>query len=179
MQFSNPPTWRIKWSHFRSLFWRISGGFQFPSYKENTWNRVNLCCFWRIWQPDTAQDANCVHIHLILMGQKSGRLYPLRYTKILWTLILHMRSQAFSQQYLIDLHSWSSSWWFQPIWKNIRQLGSFPQKGMNIKNTWNHHLVDSWSFFGSNVPFCKQPCKSHLCPGAPRFFFRDNAYAFP
>ena len=26
-----------------------------------------------------------------------------------------------------------SSWWFQPILKNISQLGSFPQIGMNIK----------------------------------------------
>ncbi len=33
------------------------------------------------------------------------------------------------------------SWWFQPIWKIlIRQLGSFHQVGVNIKNIWNHHL---------------------------------------
>ena len=171
----------IKWSYFRSLFWRISRGFQFPSYKENTWNRVNLCCLWRIWQPDTAQDTNCVHIHLILMGQKSGRLYPLRYTKILWTLILHMRSQAFSQQYLIDLHSWSSSWWFQPNRKNIRQLGSFPQNGMKIKNTWNHHLVDIVDhFMGALSPFLQTTLQISPLPRGPEFFFfRDNAYAFP
>ena len=24
--------------------------------------------------------------------------------------------------------------------KNISQIGSFPQIGMNIKNVWNHHL---------------------------------------
>ena len=33
-----------------------------------------------------------------------------------------------------------SSWWFQPIWKYARQIGSFPQAGMNIKDIWNHHL---------------------------------------
>ena len=33
-----------------------------------------------------------------------------------------------------------SSWWFQPSWKIISQLGSFPQVGMKIQNIWNHHL---------------------------------------
>ena len=33
-----------------------------------------------------------------------------------------------------------SSWWFQPIWKNISQNGNLPQIGMKIKNIWNHHL---------------------------------------
>ena len=33
-----------------------------------------------------------------------------------------------------------TSWWFQPIWKNISQVGSFAQVGMKIKNLWNHHL---------------------------------------
>ena len=33
---------------------------------------------------------------------------------------------------------WSlASRWFQP--KNIGQIGSFPQIGMNVKNIWNHH----------------------------------------
>ena len=149
-------------------------GFNSPLTKktpEIVWIFV-VCCFWRIWQPDTAQDANCVHIHLILMGQKSGRLYPLRYTKILRTLILHMRSQAFSQQYLIDLHSWSSSWWFQPIWKNTRQLGSFPQKGMKIKNTWNHHLVDIVDhFLGALSPFANDLANLTFAPGPRDVFF--------
>ena len=26
-----------------------------------------------------------------------------------------------------------ASWWFQPIWKNISQIGSFPQVGVKIK----------------------------------------------
>ena len=36
-----------------------------------------------------------------------------------------------------------SSWWFQPLSKNISisQNGNLPQRGMNIKNIWNHHLV--------------------------------------
>jgi len=33
-----------------------------------------------------------------------------------------------------------SGWWFQPIWKNISHIGSFPQVGMNLNNIWNHHL---------------------------------------
>ena len=34
-----------------------------------------------------------------------------------------------------------SSWWFQPIWKNARQIGSFPQVGVTIQIICNHHLV--------------------------------------
>ena len=33
----------------------------------------------------------------------------------------------------------STNWWFQPIWKNIRQIGSSPQVGVKIKNASNHH----------------------------------------
>ena len=34
-----------------------------------------------------------------------------------------------------------TSWWLnQPIWKNIRQIGSSPQVGIKIKDIWNHHL---------------------------------------
>ena len=29
-------------------------------------------------------------------------------------------------------HRLSSSWWFQPIWKNIIQIGSSPQVGVKI-----------------------------------------------
>ena len=32
----------------------------------------------------------------------------------------------------------SSSWWFQPSWKNISQIGNPPQIGMNIKDISNH-----------------------------------------
>ena len=35
----------------------------------------------------------------------------------------------------------STSWWFQPIWKIISQIGSSPQVGVKMKNIWNHHLV--------------------------------------
>ena len=31
--------------------------------------------------------------------------------------------------------------WTNPSEKYARQLGSFPQVGMEIKNVWNHHLV--------------------------------------
>ena len=34
------------------------------------------------------------------------------------------------------------SWWLnRPSEKHARQIGSFPQVGLNIKNIWNHHLV--------------------------------------
>ena len=29
---------------------------------------------------------------------------------------------------------------FNPFEKYARQIGSFPQVGMKIKNIWNHHL---------------------------------------
>ena len=32
---------------------------------------------------------------------------------------------------------WTASWWFQPIWKIISQIGSFPQIGVKIKNIWS------------------------------------------
>ena len=38
----------------------------------------------------------------------------------------------------IDLYI---SWWFQPIWKNISQIRSSTQVGVNIKNVWNHHQI--------------------------------------
>ena len=31
-----------------------------------------------------------------------------------------------------------------PFEKYARQIGSFPQVGMKIKNVWNHHLVKAW-----------------------------------
>ena len=34
-----------------------------------------------------------------------------------------------------------SGWWFQPIWKNISQMGNLPQLGVKIKNVSNHHLA--------------------------------------
>ena len=43
----------------------------------------------------------------------------------------------------------SSSWWFQVpthLNKYARQIGSFPQIGVNIRNIWNHHLVFDLSY---------------------------------
>ena len=34
-----------------------------------------------------------------------------------------------------------SGWWFQPTWKILVKLDHLPQKGVKIKNIWNHHLV--------------------------------------
>ena len=65
------------------------------------------------------------------------------------------------------LETWAS-WWFQPIWKNISQIGPFPQVEVNIRNVWNHHPVGiffwlvvstgvctlkTWSFNPKNLEF--------------------------
>ena len=35
-----------------------------------------------------------------------------------------------------------TSWWFQPTWKNISQIGHLPKsRGEHEKNNWNHHQV--------------------------------------
>ena len=43
------------------------------------------------------------------------------------------------------IHFWFqplSSWWLnQPLLKNISQNGNLPQRGVKLKNIWNHHLV--------------------------------------
>ena len=49
---------------------------------------------------------------------------------------------------IFDPHEWldcfgkhrQTSWWFQTHLKNISQIGSFPQEGVNIKNISNHQL---------------------------------------
>ena len=38
---------------------------------------------------------------------------------------------------------------FNPSEKYARQIGSFPQVGVKIKNVWNHHLVMAYWWFGS------------------------------
>ena len=55
----------------------------------------------------------------------------------------------------LNLHFWGcmlASWWFQPIWKNICQIWSFPQ--VELKNLWNHHLVFLNLHFGGGVVVC-------------------------
>ena len=70
-----------------------------------------------------------------------------------------------------------SSWWFQPIWKIVSQIGSFPQIGMNIKSIWNHlspfvghtrwadiwnhHLDIIWCIFSSYIYLQFLGWKSH------------------
>ena len=60
---------------------------------------------------------------------------PLRYPEIL-------RNKALLRVLLVG-------GWTNPFEKYARQIGSFPQVGMKIKNIWNHHLVDNcnpWFF---------------------------------
>ena len=32
-----------------------------------------------------------------------------------------------------------TGWWFQPLLKNITEIGSLPQVGLKCQNIWNHH----------------------------------------
>ena len=66
-----------------------------------------------------------------------------------------LREMLFFSFKLITLNGlkWSSSWWFQPIWKIMSEIGSFPQIGMKIKKNWNHHLVITWQFCEKTVSF--------------------------
>ena len=41
---------------------------------------------------------------------------------------------------------------FNPFEKYARQIGSFPQIGMKIKNIWNHHLGHSFGV-SETVPY--------------------------
>ena len=43
----------------------------------------------------------------------------------------------------------SSSWWFQPLWKYICQIGHLPQIKVKINNISNHHPVFDWRLFSS------------------------------
>ena len=58
--------------------------------------------------------------------------------------------ELFKNTLLPTCFSWGghtfTSWWFQPIWKILVQIGSFPQIGMKIKNLWNHHLANCFSW---------------------------------
>ena len=49
----------------------------------------------------------------------------------------------------VNISRVSTRWWFQPIWKNISQIGSFPQVGVKIRTIWNHHPVNYLDVPGS------------------------------
>ena len=43
-------------------------------------------------------------------------------------------------------------WWFQPLWKILVKIGSFPQVGVKIKNIWNHHPeTDCLGYAGDEI----------------------------
>ena len=59
--------------------------------------------------------------------------------------------------------------------KNISQVGSFPQLGMNIKNIWNHHLDDELAIQDhENSSSIASNCQEqiHQVPGR-LWMFRD------
>ena len=66
-----------------------------------------------------------------------------------------------------------TSWWFQPIWKNISQIGLFPQVGVKMKNVCNHHL----GYDPRSSPFFETPsdrvCKINK-PTEKTFLFQEN-----
>ena len=41
----------------------------------------------------------------------------------------------------------NTSWWFQPLWKILVKIRSFPQIGVKIKKIWNHYLEQYWWCF--------------------------------
>ena len=55
----------------------------------------------------------------------------------------HLRLRH-SQDRVGNSHLLSLGCSFNPFEKYARQIGSFPQVGMKIKNLWNHHLVHFW-----------------------------------
>ena len=74
-----------------------------------------------------------------------------------YLMLLHDCVQ-FSQHYLPQnpqvMYKYSSSCWFQPIWTNISQIGSFPHVRLKITNIWNYYpvfLQQSW--FNETCPF--------------------------
>ena len=51
---------------------------------------------------------------------------------------------------------------FNPSEKYARQIGSFPQVGMKIKNIWNHHLVLLLGSLGPPVTWRIIPGRVHV-----------------
>ena len=74
----------------------------------------------------------------------STKLLPLPFVFFTWPLqlftSLHLANEGGDILAFQYAHPFSS-WWFQPTWKNISQIGNLPQIGVKIKNIWNHHLV--------------------------------------
>ena len=46
--------------------------------------------------------------------------------------------------------AWFSSWWFQPVWKNTSQIGSFPQVGVKKKIFELPPPSSAWEIFGAS-----------------------------
>ena len=67
-----------------------------------------------------------------------------RSSRIIWLWLHQCIVKAFSTCHTPKKNKpgwFTTSWWFQPIWKYARQIGNLPQIELKIKNnTWNHHL---------------------------------------
>ena len=76
---------------------------------------------------------------------------------------VRLKNEVYSLKHLKKAEKNKTSeagWWFQPILKNISQIGSFPQIGMKMKDIWNHHvdiLDDDWD---SNAEFISSMVES-------------------
>ena len=78
----------------------------------------------------------------------SESLRPLDLTKSLGSLSsvdpkkkAHSRTAIESMRRCVYLPTFTSWWLNHTFEKYARQIGTFPQVGVNIKNIWNHHLV--------------------------------------
>ena len=71
--------------------------------------------------------------HMDFMAPQKNATSPTHMKQNLWTSLAHGFFPS-------ALCSYTTSWWFQPIWKILySQIGSFPQVEVKTKKTWNHH----------------------------------------
>ena len=52
----------------------------------------------------------------------------------------HPKKTGRSENKTESVQQKNPTWWFQPIWKILVKMGSFPQVRVQIKHIWNHHL---------------------------------------
>ena len=146
------------------LWWR--GEAKDTQMQQNQWHIYT----WMVWISSTSfydgtQSANSNNRYLQYLSSKLAPSTPCnkinqnrRSSSIFIHSLRHLSSNSptfpkktmprkitYKRNPIIDLvflykFRYISSCWYQPLWKNINQLESFPQVGVKIKNVWNHHL---------------------------------------
>ena len=85
---------------------------------------------WRAWWP------------ISLSSWVTWRQTPVSFWNILLELRINSKKLVVSNLEVWHLNIlksyWYSSWWFQPIWKILVKIRSFPKVGLKITNIWNH-----------------------------------------